>query len=161
MRSLALPLGFCLTTIFLLPIQSSLPATTSGLKPSNAPLDLNLLQNPNGVITANTISQSKLTIPSLWLTKYNSDNNLLDNWIAYSATNTEPARVDLVVNQQAWILLDYLERYSFVNSFGSVARKFGYNVRVFNYQKERLATYTCNFNTSPPSCDLEITTNLK
>jgi len=161
MRSLALLLGFCLTTIFLLPIQSSLPATTSVPKPSNAPLDLNLLQNPNGVITANTISQSKLTIPSLWLTKYNSDNNLLDNWIAYSATNTEPARVDLVVNQQAWILLDYLERYGFVNSFGSAARKFGYNVRVFNYQKERLATYTCNFNTSPPSCDLEITTNLK
>ncbi len=154
-------LGFCLTTIFLLPTKSSLAATTTVPKPSNAPLDLNLLKNPNGVITANTISQSKLTIPSLWLAKYNFGNDLLDNWIAYSATNTEPARVDLVVNQQAWILLDYIERYSFVNRFGSIARRFGYNLRVFNYQKERLATYTCNFSTSPQSCNLEIPTNLR
>jgi len=127
--------------------------------PSNAPLELSLLKNPKDVITANTISQRGLTVPSLWLAKQNAENKLLDNWIAYPATNTEPARVDLLVNQQLWISLDYIERYGFVNRFGTLARNYGYNVRVFDYQKESLATYTCNFSTSPTSCTSEI--NLK
>jgi hypothetical protein len=60
------------------------------------------------------------------------------------------------VNQQIWSLLDYLERYDFVNRLGSVVRNHGYNVRVFNYQQERLATYTCNLNVNPALCRIEI-----
>ncbi len=129
--------------------------------PSDAPLELSLLRNPKDVITANTISQRGLSVPSLWLAKQNFENKLLNNWIAYPATNTEPARVDLLVNQQVWISLDYIERYGFVNSFGNVARNNGYNVRVFDYQKERLATYTCNFITTPTSCRIEINTKIR
>jgi hypothetical protein len=154
---LTLLLGITLTTISLLSTQPS-RAQTESLIPdaSGAPLELNLLNNPKGVVTASTINQGKLTVPSLWWAKENSENKLLDNWIAYPAEGTQSARVDVVVNQQFWSILDYLERYNFVNRVGSLARNYNYNVRVFNYQQERLATYTCNFNTSPSLCRIDI-----
>jgi hypothetical protein len=157
-RSLfALLLGISLTTISLLSTQPSTAQTEASIPAaSDAPLELNLLKNPKGVITANTINQGQLTVPSLWWAKENSENKLLDNWIAYPASGTQPARVDVVVNQQFWSILDYLERYNFVNRVGSLARNYRYNIRVFNYQQERLATYTCNFNTSPTLCRIDI-----
>jgi hypothetical protein len=144
-----------LTTFFLLPIS---PAPAQEIpSPSNAPLELDLLIKPRGAVsTANTINPEGLTTPSLWLAKETSENKLLDNWIAYPASEKEPPRVDLIVNQQIWGLLDYLERYQFVNSLGSAARNFGYNIRVFNYQQEALATYTCNFVTSPTFCSIQM-----
>lgn len=155
MRQLALLLG--ISIICLLPTQISLAQTPSIPQPSDAPLELDLLTKPNAsVITANTISQDKLTVPSLWWAKENLENKLLDNWIAYPASDNQPARVDLIVNQQVWSLLDYLERYDFVNRLGSVARNYGYNVRVFNYQQERLGTYTCNFSTTPAFCNIDM-----
>lgn len=127
-------------------------------QPTNAPLELSLLA-PNapkrGVITANTISQKQLTVPSLWWAKEQFGGKLLDNWLAYPSQGTATARVDLIVNRQIWSLLDYVERYEFVNSLGSVARDYGYNVRVFNYQQELLATYTCNFNIQPNLCSID------
>jgi hypothetical protein len=140
---LTLLLGISLTTISLLSIQPS----TAQIEASDAPLELKLLD---------TINQGQLTIPSLWWAKVNSENKLLDNWIAYPAEGTQPARVDVLVNQQYWSILDCLERYNFVNHVGSLARNYGYNMRVFNYQPERLATYTCNFNTSPALCRIKI-----
>lgn len=155
MRQLALILNICLTAN-LLTSEISLAETPSIPPPSNEPLELNLLINPSSVITANTVNQEHLTVPSLWWAKENSENKLLDNWIAYSASRKEPARIDLIVNQQVWSLLDYIERYDFVNRLGSVARSYGYNIRVFNYQQERLATYTCNFSTSPATCSIDM-----
>jgi hypothetical protein len=127
-------------------------------QPSNAPLELNLLTNPNGfVITSDTISPKSLTIPSLWWAKANTENRLLDNWIAYPPSHEqEPGRIDLIVNQQIWSLLDYLERYDFVNRLGTIARSFKYNIRVFNYQQENLATYTCNFTKTPSLCTIQV-----
>ena len=127
---------------------------------SEAPLELSLLQpsaslDDGSVITSDTISQHDLTIPSLWWAKEQFGGKLLDNWLAYPTDGTTAARIDLVVNQQIWSLLNYLERYEFVNHFGTVARDYGYNVRVFNYQKELLATYTCNFSTNPPLCNID------
>ncbi len=154
-RKTSLPL---LLTIFLFPILPSLAETAPVPSPSDAPLELALLTQPNGaVMTAKTINPEGLTTPSLWWEKENSENKLLDNWIAYPANDEAPARVDLIVNQQIWNLLDYLERYDFVNRLGSSARKDGYNVRVFNYQKNLLATYTCNFVTSPTPCRIQMT----
>ncbi|MEA5513234.1 hypothetical protein [Nodularia sp. UHCC 0506] len=146
-----------LSTIFLFPIIPSLAETSPVPSPSDAPLELALLTQPNStVITANTINPEGLTTPSLWWEKENSENKLLDNWIAYPANEKEPGRVDLIVNQQIWNLLDYLERYDFVNRLGSSARKDGYNVRVFDYQQNLLATYTCNFVTTPTSCRIQM-----
>ncbi len=126
--------------------------------PTNAPLELSLLAPnaavKNGVITASNISQKQLTIPSIWWAKEQFGGKLLDNWLAYPAKGNRTARIDLIVNRQIWSLLDYVERYEFVNNFGNVARDYGYNVRVFNYQQELLATYTCNFNVQPRLCSM-------
>jgi hypothetical protein len=132
--------------------------------PSNAPLELELLNQPkDNIITAKTIHPQKLTVPSLWWAKENSETKLLDNWIAYPSIRQEPPRVDLIVNQQIWSLLDYVERYVFVNRLGTIASKSGYNIRIFDYQQERLATYTCNFtNTkSPSACSIQMNNQSK
>lgn len=175
MRLLLLLMGISLSAISLLPTQSSPAQTPSVPQPSTAPLELSVLQpsaSPdNGsaiaansincdnisVITANTICQGGLTIPSLWWANQQFGGNLLDNWLAYPPRGTTPGRIDLVVNRQIWSSLDYLQRYEFVNHFGTVARDYGYNARIFNYQQQRLATYTCNFSTTPHFlCNIEL-----
>jgi hypothetical protein len=104
------------------------------------------------------LSQKELSIPSLWLIKEQFGGKLLDQWFVESGSNW----VVLIVNRQIWSLLDYLERYQFINQFGTVARNYGYNVRVCNPQGEALAVYSCKFpaaqnNTSNPLiCKLEL-----
>lgn len=161
-QKLFLLLTITLSTVSLFPVSSSIAQTSSVLLPSQAPLELDLLTTPKeSIITANTINLSGLTTPSLWWAKENSENKLLDNWIAYPASNNEAARVDLIVNQQIWSLLDYLERYDFVNRLGNTVRRDAYNVRVFNYQKDLLGTYTCNFTSSPVNCNIQLNTQYK
>ncbi|HLO49760.1 MAG TPA: hypothetical protein VK211_15195 [Kamptonema sp.] len=104
------------------------------------------------------LSQTELSIPSLWLTKEQFGGKLLDQWFVESGNNW----VILIVNRQIWSLLDYLERYQFVNQFGTAARDYGYNIRVCNPQGEALAIYSCNFpadKTNPSTqlnCKLEL-----
>ena len=175
-RSL-LPLLSISLSAFLLP-QPLLAQTPSVPQPSTAPLELSLLEPslnngaaattvnceqiaamPSAVrkatFAANTICQQQLTIPSLWWANAQFGGKLLENWLTYPADGTSAARIDLVVNRQNWSLTDYIERYAFVNHFGTVARDYGYNVRVFNYQRELLATYTCNA-TSPRLCSIQV-----
>jgi hypothetical protein len=154
MRSLIFVLTISLTII--------LPTRLMAEQPSTAPIEMSLLEPeaivPANVITADTVSQDNqgnLTVPSLWWAKQESGNKLLDNWLAYQHSGTEHARVDLVVNQQVWTLLDYVERYDFVNRLGTVARQSGYNVRVFDYDKNRLASYTCDFR-QQASCSIQM-----
>lgn len=158
MRSLRF-LGWSISAfIFVVPLQP-IAAQSSAAQPSSAPLELSLLApdapvDNKSIVTANTISQDGLTVPSLWWAKEHFANELLDNWIAYPSDGIKAGRVDLIVDRQMWSLLDYLQRYEFVHHFGTVARDYGYNVRVFNYQQELLATYTCNFSTSPQGCNI-------
>ncbi|MEA5593682.1 hypothetical protein [Rivularia sp. UHCC 0363] len=156
MRQLSILFSLCISSLSVLPIQAQ--ARDSRVpEASQAPLELDLLTNPrDNVITANTISQKQLTVPSLWWAQEQSENKLLDNWIAYPTINSQRGRVDLIVNEQVWNILDYLERYNFVNHLGSVARDYGYNIRVFNYEKEPLATYTCNLNLPKPACKINM-----
>ena len=157
MRQFSLLFSIFISTISVLSIQSAEAQNRRIPKPSEDELKLDLLTNtPDNIITADTVYQKKLTVPSLWWAQEQSENKLLDNWIAFPQTDTEPARVDLIVNEQVWNPLDYLERYNFVNRMGTVARKNGYNIRVFNYEKERLATYTCNFNLRKNLCNINI-----
>jgi hypothetical protein len=154
--------SICLITVSLCSNQPLLAETLPIPIASDAPLELDLLINPKGsLITADTINQEKLTVPSLWWLKENFDNQLLANWIVYPTVGNQPARVDLIVNQRIWSLLDYIERYSFVNRLGTFVRNYGYNVRVFNYQKEPLASYTCNFQVNPALCRIEINSQNK
>lgn len=139
------------------PQPSTPPTNCPPLEPGTNPPPAPRL--PSGsVLTANTISQTGLTRPSLWWTDEQFGNKLLNNWCAYP----DERRIDLIVNRQIWSLLTYLERYAFVNHFGTVARDFQYNVRVFNQQNVQLATYTCNFSATPVSCNLQLdTTNIR
>lgn len=123
--------------------------------PARSPLNLSDLaqgasSTASDIVTASTISQDRLTIPSLWWAQEQYKQvggNLLNNWLAYPSQR----RIDLVVNRQFWTSLDYVDRYEFVNRFGLVARDYNYNVRVFNLQGAFLAAYTCD-GTSNPNC---------
>ena len=140
--------------------QLALAQTSSAPEPASEPLELELLELDaplpgRDLITANTISATEVAIPSLWWAKEQFNEvggKLINNWIAYQ----DEKRIDMVVNAQLWTLLDYLGRYRFVNNFGTVARDYEYDVRVFNQQGERLATYTCNYTPELPVCELEV-----
>lgn len=127
-----------------------LDESTQLLSTKKVPLELGLLQGgalpaDGSITTSNTISQLKLTIPSLWWTDDQFGGKVLEHWIAYSGENGTIRRIDLVVNQQIWSLYNYLERYTFLSHFGTAARDFGYSLRVFNQRQDLMAAYVCEF----------------
>jgi hypothetical protein len=127
-----------------------IPATVS----CDLPLDTKLLtekdtENTESIITAETIHQDRLTIPSLWWAKEKIDTyqgKLVDNWLAYP----QQKRIDLIVNWQLWDLLDYVQKYTIVNDYGAVARSYGYNLRIFDRQNRCLALYYYDDRFNPP-----------
>lgn len=140
----------------LLLTQPLTPAEISLLERGEAPAD------PSWV-TANTISQTGLTTPSLWWAKQQFGGKLLSNWIAKPGTDDLPNRVDLLVDQQVWTSYNYIDRYAFLNQLGRVAQDFGYSTRVFNAQGELLGAYVCEFNLPQPissSGVQEVTSNV-
>lgn len=104
-----------------------------------------ILPDP-GMITANTISQEGLTLPSLWWARDQFGEQLLETWLVYPAREGSPQRVELVVNPQVWSIYNYMERYTFVNQFGVSASTYGYSTRVFDRQGNLLAAYLCDFS---------------
>ncbi|WP_088890621.1 hypothetical protein [Leptolyngbya ohadii] len=115
------------------------------------PLEIQYLNLPEeqqrlfeqGVVTPDTISQTGLTVPSLWWAQQQYGGTLLEYWFAFSGEDGTPPRVDLLVNQQAWNNTDYLAQYSFLLRFGRVSEDFGYSTRVFNGRGELLGAYIC------------------
>ncbi|MCT7972363.1 hypothetical protein [Laspinema olomoucense] len=104
-------------------------------------------------ITTNyTISQSGVTVPSLWWVNEQFGYRLVENWLAYPRNGGDTGTVDVIVNRQSWGLLDYLQRYEFLNHFGQVGRDYGYNIRVFTRQQKLLGSYTCT--SEPIACNL-------
>ncbi len=132
------------------PITAHLSAQST-LQPSLQPLDLSRCSTATSGITDSSISQETLTVPSFWWTRDQIaaqpqfGSKLLDTWLACPSQNRTLSRVDFVVNQQVWSLLDYLDRYDFVQQIGTVASGYGYDMRVFNHQGGLLAAYTCDF----------------
>lgn len=125
-------------------------------EPVTAPLQVDLLQQgmcAPGVsgISDSSVSQTDLTQPSLWWIEDQIEaqdkygRKLIDRWLACKA-GASSNRVDVLVNPQLWSLLDFFDRYEFVNRFGMVTTGYGYNLRVFNRQGTMLAAYTCRFN---------------
>lgn len=100
---------------------------------------------PPDVVTPDRVSQTGLTPPSLWWTQDQFGNNLLSYWLAYPGTDGTPRRVDLLVDQEVWSTYNYVGRYAFINHFGTAAKTFGYNVRVFNLQGDLLGAQICQF----------------
>lgn len=110
----------------------------------------------SSLVTSYTISQTDLTIPSLWWIQEQFGGNLLENWVAYPNQRGIARRIDLLVDQQNWRQAGYANRYGFVNRFGTEARAFGFNLRVFNQQEELLGAYICqpSENSEFPSCNI-------
>lgn len=105
-----------------------------------------------GIVTAYTFSQNSMTNPSLWWTRDQfGEGKLLVNWIAKTAEK----QIDLVVNWQLWSVMGYVERYSFINHFGTVAREYGYQLRVFNQRQECLAIYNCDPDAAVLQCAID------
>lgn len=100
------------------------------------------------VVTRQTICQkgtidTGLTEPSLWWVYEQFGEGILQNWFAFPGTEDSVGRVDLLVNEDVWNDANYLNRYVFINQFGTVAQQFGYNIRVFNPGGELLGAYIC------------------
>ncbi|MBE9047580.1 hypothetical protein IQ255_24780 [Pleurocapsales cyanobacterium LEGE 10410] len=101
--------------------------------------------------SANSASDSTQT--SFWWATEQFDpfgGKLVQQWLAHP----QKQQINLVVNWQLWTLLDYLGRYRFVNQFGTVARKYGYSLNVFNQNERCLASYKYNFVSNPPKWEL-------
>lgn len=101
-------------------------------------------------ITENDISQRHLTPPSIWLAAQRFGGMLLDFWF----TCPSERRVYVIVNRQIWNSLTYVEKYAFVNHFGTYSRSDSYNVEVLNPQLENIAAYRCDYSVNPLICNL-------
>ncbi len=147
-------LSFDQSVLFLKYLAWSGLSTTLALIAIALPSFLSLAQpgwtQPAPVATASSPSQTGLTVPSLWWTAEQFGGNLLVNWLAYAEEGNTSRRIELVVRREAWRPLGYVDRYAFVNHFGTVARDYGYNLRIVDQEQDRLATYTCNFRGASP-----------
>jgi len=101
------------------------------------------------------LSQAEPSVPSLWLADKLFGGKLLDRWFV----DRDNALVIIIVNRQLWSLLDYIERYQFVNRFGTVSSEYGYNLRVCNRQGKALAIYSCKGDRLNCKIDLESLSN--
>ncbi len=101
---------------------------------SDAPIDR------ENITTADTVSARGMTLPSLWWTSEQFPAKLVTNWIA----NRQEKQVYLLVNDQYWNLLDYIDRYRTIDQFGRDAQGYGYNLNVCSSQKIVLARYSCD-----------------
>lgn len=113
------------------------------------------VKNINKSTTEKTGEVNNSNKPSLWWATEQFDpfgGRLVENWLA----DAQVQQINLVVNWQLWTLLDYLGRYRFVNQFGTVARKYGYNLNIFNQKKQCLATYKYNPISNPPKWEINL-----
>ena len=80
------------------------------------------------------------------------NGKLVQNWVASS----QKEQIDMTVDWQLWTLLDYFDRYRLVNQFGTVARKHGYSLIIFDRQNRCLASYKYNASIRPPKWELNL-----
>ncbi len=107
------------------------------------------------VASNQNITVASISLPSLWWASKQFDpfgGRLINNWLAYP----DLKQIDLTVNWRLWTLLDYLGRYRFLNQFGTVAREYGYGLRVFNQQKQCLGIYEYNSTSNPPKWEIKL-----
>ena len=106
-------------------------------------------------IIASTKAAPDLTQSGFWWAALQFDpfdGKLIQNWLAYP----QKRQINLIVNWQLWNLLDYFGRYRFVNQFGTVARKYGYSLNIFNQKDQCLASYKYNATSIPPKWELNL-----
>ena len=123
------------------------------LAPANTiPVD-SVTEQPS--LIASTKAALNSTQSSFWWAALQFDpfgGQLIQNWMTYP----QKQQINLVVNWRLWMLLDYFGRYRFVNQFGTVARKYGYSLNIFNQKDRCLASYRYNSNSIPPKWELNL-----
>ena len=160
-RQIGIVLGMSLG--FSLALGEATPAQSQGSVLMTDPLSVELNTNllapeanlpaDGSILRRDTISQAHITEPSLWWAQEQfSYGKLIDNWLAYSGSDGNLRRVDLVVTQQIWSIFNYFERYGFVTRIGTIAWDYGFNTRIFNRDRELLAAYICQPGT-PTAAD--------
>ncbi len=129
---------------------SSSPSAINNLK-NTSKTDNN--QNTTKQTTKQKDSNTEPTQASFWWAVEQFDpfgGKLIQNWFA----SPKKQQVNLTVNWQLWTLLDYLGRYRFVNQFGTIARKYGYSLNIFNQKEQCLGSYKYNSVSNPPKWEL-------
>jgi hypothetical protein len=138
--------------------------TNSPVTYDDEPLDLKMLkdsglQKSAGVITDGSIDRFPVfrkIMPSLWWTQdqFPTQKKLVSEWLVYP----QKKRIDLVVNSQYWNNLEYLDRYHLINRYGLVARRYGYNVRIFNLnfsESQPIVAYTWSPKVAALTCYIQ------
>lgn len=139
----------------------SLQKTSCNVMPENGVRTGFQRRTPNlgekETVSATTPSQTEISTPSLWwaVEQYDPlEGKLVTDWEANSKTKV----INLVVDNRFWQTLDYLDQYSLVNQFGTIARDYNYNLSLMSKQQDCLATYTCNFQLTPAKCKISFNT---
>ncbi len=96
-------------------------------------------------ITEETPSQRSLTVPGLWWTNQLFGDKLVIHWFAYREATPANSQVRLIIRPDLWSRYSYLERYTFLRSFGRTASQAGYNLLALDRQNFPLGSYTCEF----------------
>jgi len=139
----------------------SLQKTSCNIMPENGVRAGFQMRTPNlgekETVSATTPSQTQISQPSLWwaVEKYDPlEGKLVTHWEADVKTKV----INLVVDNRFWQTLDYLDQYSLVNQFGTIARDYNYNLILISKQEDCLATYTCHFKVTPAQCKISFNT---
>ncbi len=112
-------------------------------------------ENNNPISSNKRTTIASINVPTLWWATEQFDpfgGRLVNNWLARPSLK----QIDVTVNWQFWALLDYLGRYRFLNQFGTVAREYGYELRVFNQEKQCLGIYDYNPQSTPPKWEIKL-----
>ncbi|MEL6927774.1 MAG: hypothetical protein AAFO95_03965 [Cyanobacteria bacterium J06600_6] len=126
---------------------------SQSLAPSKTIPTDNITEQPYLIASAET--PPDLTQSSFWWAALQFDpfgGKLVQNWLTYP----QKQQINLIVNWRLWGLLDYFGRYRFVNQFGTVARKHGYSLNIFNQKDQCLASYRYNSTSIPPKWELNL-----
>lgn len=111
----------------------------------------------DSTINSDEISETGLTPPSLWWTRDQlpprlGGFRLPQQWYAYRLKDSPIYIVDMFLDSQTWNGLTYIERYSVLNLFGTAAKTFGYNLRIYQgagFGAQLAGVYVCDFEHTP------------
>lgn len=121
--------------------------------PGRLPTDVRHLlraRPPVPLVTAATPSAEEITVPSLWWADQQFGQRLVMDWRAYPANDRVQRQIHVIVKPELWATYSYVDRYSFVTRFGTIASDQGYHLLILTPQNRPLGAYTCAFGQLAP-----------
>jgi len=146
---LAIALGLSYPSLIIPPVQASPLSPLPCSRRSNTEFSLPSRITFPQPEAANTNQDSV----ELWWAKEQLDvleTGLITHWFAMP----DAQRVEIIVDRQRWVQLNYLERYRLVHQFATVAREYRYNLRIANQDNQCLVAYWCDFEQTPYQCQM-------